>query len=364
MVKKKFLMKRTAFPLVFLFCLFVTFFSCSNNSNKSRKPVSSITLLPNKKSYIIGDKVSVNVETKLKNGQIQSIKLYYNNMLLKESKDLNFTVNDIKISELGNSVFRVEATKTDSLKNTRSQAIKTVSNIEAKIYNYKVVKNYPHITTSFTQGLEWHDGYLFEGTGLQKQSHIYKTNLQTGNPVQSYKMPDKYFGEGITILNNKIYQLTYHSQKGFVYNLSDFALVDSFQFVSKEGWGLTNDGTNLIMSDGTHVLTWINPDDYSVVKKIQVANNRDVIGYLNELEYIDGIIYANIYTTEVLVQIEAESGKVLAEINCKGIMNMYKTADDTIDYMNGIAYDKSGERLFVTGKYWPRVLEIKLVPSE
>lgn len=357
-------MKRTAFPLLLILCLFITFFSCSNNSNKSRKPVSNITLQPNKKSYIIGDKVSVNVSTKLKNGKIQSIKLYYNNNLLKESKDLDFTVNDIKINELGNSVFRVEAVKTDSVKNTRSQSIKALSNIEAKIYNYQVVKNYPHLKTSYTQGLEWYNGFMYEGTGLVKKSHIYKINLQSGNPLQSYKMPDEYFGEGITILNDKIYQLTYHSQKGFVYNLNDFALVDSFRFASKEGWGLTNDGTNLIMSDGTHVLTWINPEDYSIVKKIQVANNRDVIGYINELEYIDGIIYANIYTTEVLVQIEAETGKLLAEINCKGILNMYKTADDSTDYMNGIAYDKAGGRLFVTGKYWPRIFEIKLVPSE
>lgn len=357
-------MKRTAFPLLLVFCLFVTFFSCSNSSNKSRKPVSAITIQPNKKNYILGDKVSVNVSTKLKNGEIQSIKLYYNNKLLKESKDFDFTVNDIKIDELGNSVFRVEAIKTDSLENTRSQSIKALTNIEAKIYDYQVVKNYPHLRTSYTQGLEWHNGYLYEGTGLEKESHLYKINLQTGTPLQTYKMPDEYFGEGITILNDKIYQLTYHSQKGFVYNLSDFALIDSFQYVSKEGWGLTNDGTNLIMSDGTHVLTWINPEDFSVVKKVQVANNRDVIGYLNELEYIDGKIYANIYTTEVIVEIEAETGKLLAEINCKGILNMYKTANDTVNYMNGIAYDKVNDRLFVTGKYWPRLFEIKLVPSK
>ncbi len=175
---------------------------------------------------------------------------------------------------LGNNYFRVEAEKTDGLKNTRSQAIKTLSGIDATIFDYQVVNTYPHLKTSYTQGLEWHNGYLYESTGLEKKSHIYKIDLQTGKPLNTFKMANKYFGEGITVLNDKIYQLTYHAKKGFVYNLSDFALVDSFQFASNEGWGLTNDGTNLIMSDGTHLLTWINPNDFSVVKKVQVANNQ------------------------------------------------------------------------------------------
>ena len=357
-------MKRTSFPLVLVFFLFITFISCSSTSNKSRKPVCSISVQPSKKNYLIGDKVSVNVTTKVKNGKIEKIQLYFNNQLLKETTELNFTLNDIEINSLGNSVLRVEATKTDGLSNTRSQLIKVLSDTEAKIYNYQIVNNYPHLKTSYTQGLEYYNGYLYESTGENGKSNLYQIKLQTGNPIKTYKLDDKYFGEGITILNNKIYQLTYKAQKGFVYNLSDFSLIDSFQFASNEGWGLTNDGTNLIMSDGTHLLTWINPEDFSVVKTLQVANNRDVINYLNELEYIDGIIYANIYTTEIIVEIDPKTGKILSEINLKGILNMYKNQNDTVNYMNGIAYDNEKDRLFVTGKWWPRLFEIKLVPSE
>jgi glutamine cyclotransferase len=178
------------------------------------------------------------------------------------------------------------------------------------------------------------------------------------------KLADKYFGEGITILNDKIYQLTYKHQKGFVYRLSDFALIDTFAFRSTEGWGLTNDGTNLIMSDGTHLLTWINPVDYTVVKTVQVANNRGLVNNLNELEYINGTIYANVYTTDIIVQIDPETGKVISEINLAGILNMYKNAGDKIDYLNGIAFNQKTGNLFVTGKYWPKMFEIKLVPSK
>lgn len=357
-------MNRTIYLLVFILCFFTTFISCSSKSDSSRKPVSSITLQPKKKNYVVGDKVSVNVTTKVKNGEIDVIRLFYNNQLLQESKELNFNLDDVELNQLGNRVFTVEAIKTDGVKNSRSQTIKILSDTEAKIYNYQIVNTYPHLKTSYTQGLEYYNGFLYEGTGETGKSHLYQIDLRTGKPLKSIKINDKYFGEGITILNDKIYQLTYKAQKGFVYNLSDFALVDSFRFASKEGWGLTNDGENLIMSDGSHVLTWLNPNDFSVVKTLQVANNRDLVWYLNELEYIDGKILANIFTTEVIVEIDPNTGKILSEINLKGILNMYKSENDTVDYMNGIAYDKKGDRLFVTGKYWPRLFEIRTIPSE
>jgi glutamine cyclotransferase len=175
-------------------------------------------------------------------------------------------------------------------------------------------------------------------------------------------LADKYFGEGITILNDKIYQLTYRDQKGFVYQLSDFAVIDSFQFKSKEGWGLTNDGTNLIMSDGTHVLNWLDPNNFSVVKTLQVANNKGIVNYLNELEYINETIYANVYTTDLIVQIDPKTGKILSEINMAGLIDIYKNTEEKIDYLNGIAYDKKTDRLFVTGKLWPKMFEIKIIP--
>ena len=357
-------MKRSVFPLVLVCCLFVTFLSCSNKPKRSRKPVSAISIQPSKKNYIYGEKVTVNVKTKVKNGEIKSIQLFYGNQLLKESKELDFTVEDIDLNEIGNDNFRVLATKTDGVNNARTKAFTVVSDIVPKKFSYQTINTYPHTRTHFTEGLEFHKDFLYESTGENGESGIFKTVVQTGNVVQSYHLDDIYFGEGISIINDKIYQLTYWAQKGFVYNLSDFAVIDSFSYQSKEGWGMTNDGTNLIMSDGTHRLTWINPADFSVVKTLQVSDDKGVIANLNELEYINETIYANVYTTEMIVQIDPKTGKVLSQIDLKGILNMYKTATDTVDFMNGIAYNKKNKHLYVTGKWWPRLFEIKLVPSE
>lgn len=357
-------MKKSVFPLMLLFCLFVTFFSCSNKPQRSRKPVSNIVIQPAKQNYIFGEEVTVDVKTKVKNGEIENIHLYYENQLIKESSELEFSIPDIELNRLGNNNFRVVATKTDGVNNTRIKNLLVISDVAPKNYSYQVVNNYPHSKTAFTEGFEFYNGFLYEGTGNHGESHITKIHLTSGNTVQQYSLDEKYFGEGITILNNKIYQLTYKAQKGFVYNLSDFALVDSFRYNSREGWGLTNDGTNLIMSNGTHTLTWINPDDFSEVKTLQVANNTGLINFINELEYINGKIFANVYTTNIIIEIDPETGKVLSEINLDGILNMYTNASETIDYMNGIAYDKENDRLFITGKYWPRLFEIKLVESK
>ena len=356
-------MNKHFYPYVFILCLLITFFSCSNKSEQSRKPVSAITVLPSKNNYVFGEKVTVNVSTKVKNGKIKDVKVYYENQLIKESAELDFST-EVTVNTLGNNNLKVIATKTDGVENTRTIPISAVSDIVPKKYTYQIVNTFPHLTTSYTQGLEYYNGFLYEGTGEYGKSMLLKINLSTGNAVQSYRLNDIYFGEGITILNNKIYQITYLEQKGFVYNLADFAVIDSFSYASKEGWGLTNDGTNLIMSDGTNVLTWLDPDDFSIIKTVKVVNNIGAVYNINELEYIDGKILANIYTTELIVEIDAETGKVLSEINLYGILNMYKNPSDVVDYMNGIAYDKTNDRLFITGKWWPRLFEIKLKELE
>src|SRR5690606_31054347 len=161
--------------------------------------------------------------------------------------------------------------------------------------------------------------------------------LANGKAVQSVDLNEKYFGEGITVLNNKIYQLTYRAKKGFVYDFNSFALIDSFQFTSttNEGWGLTNDGKNLIMSDGSQFLTWLNPNDFSIVKRVEVGNNNTIYKNVNELEYVNGTIYANIYTTEKIVQVDQETGRILSEISFPDMIKMHHNQKDRIDYMNG-----------------------------
>lgn len=357
-------MNKLFYPYVLIiFCLLITFFSCSNKSVQSRKPVSAITVLPSKNNYTFGEKVTVNVSTKVSNGEIKNIKVYYENQLIKESAELDFST-EITVNSLGDNNFKVVATKTDEVENTRNFPFSVVSDVVPKKYTYQIVNTFPHLKTSYTQGLEYYNGFLYEGTGEYGKSVLMKIDQITGNAIQTYRLNDIYFGEGITILNNKIYQLTYKEKTGFVYNITDFSLIDSFRFASKEGWGLTNDGTNLIMSDGTNVLTWLNPDDFSIIKTVQVANNTGAVYNINELEYIDGKILANIYTTELIVEIDAETGKILSEIDLRGILNMYKNQSEPVDYMNGIAYDKATNRLFITGKWWPRLFEIKLKELE
>lgn len=357
-------MKKAAVLFLFLIFLVAASSSCSNQPKRSRKPVSNIIIQPTANNYVFGSTVAVRVETKLRNGEIRDVKLFHNGALLEESENLNFTVNNINLNALGNNVFHVVATKTDDVSNTRTSNVTVLSDIAPKRYTYTTVRDYPHNTEFYTQGLEFHNGFIYEGTGEHGRSGLFKVNLKTGKPVMQHLLDARYFGEGITILDDKVYQLTYRSQKGFVYQLEDFAVIDSFSYTSKEGWGLTNDGQHLIMSNGTHELIWIDPTDYSEIRKVQVANRAGLVNYLNELEYIDETIFANVYTTNIIVQIEPETGKVLSEINLDGILKMYTNLTDTVDYLNGIAYDSQDDRLFVTGKWWPRMFEIKLVESE
>jgi glutaminyl-peptide cyclotransferase len=355
---------KTFFLIIFFTGLFVFLFSCSSQDRRSRKPVSTITIVPTAQNYIYGNTVSVRVQTKLRNGKIDNIRLFFKGDILHETDELDFTVSNIALNEIGTHHFNVTATKTDGVNNSRQASINVLSDVTPKKYTYATVRDYPHNTSYYTQGFEYHNGYIYEGTGEYGSSGLYKYNLRTGQVAMSHKLDDKYFGEGITILDDKIYQLTYREQKGFIYNLDNFAVIDSFDYRSKEGWGLTNDGKNLIMSNGTQELIWLDPTDFSEIRKVQVANHIGIVNYLNELEYINQTIYANVYTTNMIIQIEPETGKVLSEINLTGILNMYKNPADTVDYLNGIAWDEKNDRLFVTGKWWPRIFEIRLVESK
>jgi glutaminyl-peptide cyclotransferase len=358
------MMKKPFFLLVLILGIFVFLLSCSSQDKRSRKPVSTITIHPAAQNYIYGNTVSVRVQTKVRNGTIDNVKLYFKGNLIQESDELDFTVDNIKLDETGTHHFNVTATKTDGVNNARQVSVNVLSDITPKKYTYTTVRDYPHNTDYYTQGFEFHNGFIYEGTGEYGSSGLYKYNLNTGRVAMNHKLNSKYFGEGITIMDDKIYQLTYREQTGFIYNLNDFSVADSFKYRSKEGWGLTNDGKNLIMSNGTQELIWLDPADFSEIKKVQVANHIGIVNYLNELEYINETIYANVYTTNMIVQIEPETGKVLSEINLTGILNMYKNPADTVDYLNGIAYDNGTGRMFVTGKWWPRIFEIKLVESK
>lgn len=224
-------------------------------------------------------------------------------------------------------------------------------------YTYVVVNVYHHDPTAFTQGLVFEDGILYEGTGLWGQSTLRRVELETGNIIQLHSLSDNLFGEGITIFDDKIIQLTWTSGKGFVYDKNSFDLLQEFPYLT-QGWGITHDSDKLIMSDGTATLFFLDPETFQIIGQIEVYDEMPV-EYLNELEYIDGRVYANIWMEEKIAIINPETGQVTGWIDMKGL----KAENLGADVLNGIAYDALGDRLFVTGKLWSNLYEIEIVPA-
>jgi glutamine cyclotransferase len=237
---------------------------------------------------------------------------------------------------------------------------------ETNLLSYIIVNQYPHNTNSFTQGLFFDNNTLYESTGSpdylpQTQSVLGPLDLETGNINIKAKLDrDIYFGEGSTILNNKVYQLTYKNKKGFVYDAKTFEQINTFTFPSVEGWGLTTDGKNLIMSDGTNILTYLSPDNFKVVKTLEVKRGEVAQNSLNELEYIKGFIYANIYQTNQIAQINPDNGEIVAILDLSNIVAQMREKYPNIAELNGIAYRASTDTVFIMGKLWPAVYEIKL----
>jgi glutamine cyclotransferase len=233
------------------------------------------------------------------------------------------------------------------------------SNSDAIIYTYNVVNTYPHDRTAFTQGLVFEDGVLYEGTGQKGHSTLRKVELETGDILQILELSDEFFGEGITIYGDEIMQITWQSNVGFVYDKSNFELLQQFNY-STEGWGITHDGTRIIMSDGTSTLHFLDPQTFEEIGQLEVFDNDSPIARLNELEYIQGEIYGNVWQTDWVARIAPQTGRVVGWIDLSGLL----TAEDRsepVDVLNGIAYDAEDDRLFVTGKWWPKLFEIELI---
>lgn len=245
----------------------------------------------------------------------------------------------------------------------QSQQLTFLSDQEPEIYSYSVVNEFPHDIKAYTQGLQYSDGWLYEGTGDYGTSSLRKVELESGKVEKIRSLDPSLFGEGITVMGERIYQLTYKSQVGFIYNKDSFEEIQKVYYQNKEGWGLTHNGDELIMSDGTHVLYFLDPELFTINRQIEVYTDKGPAQSLNELEYINGKIWANRYYTDEIVIIDPQSGKVEGIIKLKGIL---KSADrkSSTDVLNGIAWDEEGKRLFVTGKYWPKLFEIKLTARQ
>lgn len=237
--------------------------------------------------------------------------------------------------------------------------------IAPPIISYQVVQTYPHDTSSYTQGLEWHNNELFESTGQYGFSKLLKVNLKDGKILQSHSLAKEYFGEGMTILNNKIYQLTWQNKKGFVYDLKTFSTIQEFEW-PYEGWGLTNNGKDLLVSTGSNVIYRVDPSSFKILEAISVSNQYGPLSNINELEWVNGFIYANIYQTDKIVKIDPINGKVVGEMYFTDILQKLNIPFDAYkaDVLNGIAFNPTNGNFFVTGKYWPALIEISLLENK
>ena len=225
-------------------------------------------------------------------------------------------------------------------------------------FGYEIVNRYPHDPLAYTEGLIIQDGFLYESTGLYGQSSLRKVDLKTGQVLQQQSLEQRFFGEGLTQFRGKLYQLTWKEHTGFIYNLDDFSPLGTFSFPT-EGWGLTTDGHYLILSDGSSQITYLDPETFQTVKSISVTLESQPVENLNELEYIDRFIFANVYLTDHILCIEPQTGVVVSVIDLSGLQPAQNAAIPG-EVLNGIAYDAQSGQLFVTGKNWPYLYEIRL----
>ncbi|MDR0982311.1 MAG: glutaminyl-peptide cyclotransferase [Culturomica sp.] len=228
-------------------------------------------------------------------------------------------------------------------------------------YTYEIVNTYPHDPHAYTQGLVYHDGWLYEGTGGNGKSSLRKVEIKSGKPRMSTNLAVKYFGEGITILNNQIYQLTWMSRQGFIYDLNTFSPVSTFSY-NTQGWGITTVDNYLVMSDGSEKLYCMNPANGAVFNVVEVHDNKGIVKMLNELEYIDGKIWANVWLQDIIVMIDPDTGTVSGKLDLAGILPSIerRKLDKNDDVLNGIAYNPESKTVYVTGKNWSKLFEIRV----
>jgi glutaminyl-peptide cyclotransferase len=243
-----------------------------------------------------------------------------------------------------------------------SQSVHHAQAMRPSEYTFKIIHVFPHDSAAFTQGLIYHDGFFYEGTGLNGRSSLRKVRPETGEVVRRVDLEPQFFGEGITLFKNEIVQLTWQSQIGFIYNLSDFHLLRQFSYPG-EGWGLTTIGNEVFMSDGTAEIRVLDGGTFKEKRRLKVHDGSTAVTELNELEFVEGEIFANIWQTNRIARISPQSGRVVGWIDLTGLLSpIFRLQEGAV--LNGIAYDSVRKRLFVTGKLWPSVFEIQLVPKQ
>ncbi len=355
------------FRLVCVFLILLVFAGCNNDKGKRkiedvlvdrsqlnwRAPVSLSKMKP-------GD--SLLLQWEWTGEQSVTYQVLFDEEILEEELPLDATSFKFVISKKsqpGIRKFRLTARDSKGFAlETSDRSVVILSDRKPEQLDYMLIRTFPHDVDAFTQGLVVDDGFFLEGTGLNGKSTIRKVDINTGKVQNQISLSPEYFGEGIAVLNNKLYQLTWQNHACFVYNKNTFEKVHQF-YIPTEGWGLASDGQKLVMSNGTEYLFYVDTNTFQSVKTISVYDDQGPVKGLNELEFVEGMIWANIYQSDKIAIIDAESGKVLAYLNLENILPANDETDET-DVLNGIAYDSKSKRVFVTGKNWPKLFEIKV----
>ncbi|TPV32352.1 glutaminyl-peptide cyclotransferase [Paucihalobacter ruber] len=336
--------------LIVGFIIFSLLNSCGSSSS-DKTPLFTIETNSKSNSFKLGDTLTINIINN-KQKTINTVTHKLQNITL----DNKVVLDNFKLG-VHNLTTTINYDDTSETLNTK---ITILNNQTPKILGFEIINTYPHDITSYTQGLEFYNGNLYESTGQYTESKLRKINYKTGDVLQEHKLADRYFGEGLTILNDKIFQLTWQENTGFVYNAETFDVLNTFKYgKSKEGWGLCNDGEKLYKSDGTENIYILDANTQAETAHIQVFTDKGKIGALNELEWIDGKIYANIYQRNGVVIINPKNGATEAVIDFSSLKSKVKQHTG-LDVLNGIAFNPDTQTIFVTGKRWNQLFEVKL----
>lgn len=343
----------------FTFSTLLIFFLACGENQVNPSDLFAISIDKNKSQFQQNDAVKIQIADK-KNKQIEKVTYSIDGVELPVNNDkITFNINS-----LGNKTL-VAKVDYDDTSVEITKKIKVLSSQTPEIYTYEILNTYPHDSRAYTQGLEFYQDTLYESTGKKGRSSLRKVDYKSGEVLKQIDLDNTIFGEGMTILNGKIYQLTWQSGIGYVYDLKSFEKVDSFQYgESKEGWGLANDGEKLFKSDGTENIWFLNPNTLIEEGHTQTVTNKSVFNKANELEYVKGKLYANVYQFPSVMIIDATSGAIEGVVNFKGLSDKVTKGDnwnDTDNVLNGIAYHPTKETFFVTGKDWDKLFEVRIL---
>ena len=333
---------------IIILCLSFFLTNCGNNSNTKTR----LSINTNTKTIALGDTLNLSINNP-KKLTIENVSYKLNGKSINAKEVLT----GIKLGKKQLSATVTYNGKTENISKTI-----TVFNANVpELYTYEILNTYPHDPTSYTQGLEFYNGELYESTGQRKQSKLRKVNFETGEVLKNINLDNAFFGEGITLLNDKIYQLTWEAGMGFVYNVNTFEKLSSFKYgKSVQGWGLCNDGEKLYKSDGTNKIWALNTDNLTEENSIQVYTEKAKIDSINELEWVDGKIYANVYTKNVIAIINPNNGALDGILSLAPLNKLVTVKNPELEVLNGIAYYPERKTFFVTGKNWDKLFEVRI----